>query len=139
MQAQLTPQHTTSVTQTWNFTMPPTSKRGQTLQLLTIGGVSVIGNWHGQLGSYFVAWADRIVVSPKDQAQFDAIINQTTSQSNQATNQSYKSPMNHPDHTDNQTAVKRSLVDEEFIDNFNEDDAQIPGAILNADKDGFDE
>ena len=43
--------------QVWSFTLPPTPMRGQRLQLLTIGGVSVFGNWYGKLGEFFVAWA----------------------------------------------------------------------------------
>lgn len=38
----------------WHFCTPPAGKE---LNLLTICGVSVVGNWCGKVGQYFTAWA----------------------------------------------------------------------------------
>ncbi len=40
--------------QEWHFSTPPA---GRPLQLLTIGGICVVGNWCGKVGQYFTAWA----------------------------------------------------------------------------------
>lgn len=40
--------------QQWHFSTPPA---GHELQLLTICGICVIGNWCGKVGQYFTAWA----------------------------------------------------------------------------------
>lgn len=41
--------------QGWRYEVP--QHKGVKMQLLTIGGVCVIGEWYGELGSAFVAWA----------------------------------------------------------------------------------
>lgn len=38
----------------WTYTKP---KKGGKMQLLTIGGISVTGDWRGEVGEYFLAWA----------------------------------------------------------------------------------
>lgn len=54
----------------WNFSVPPSAMRGK-MQLLTIGGISVDGNWYGALGQYFVAWHKLVKY---DKAKFNAVI-----------------------------------------------------------------
>lgn len=49
----------------WVFDLPPSNLRASKLQLLTIGRVSVYGNWTGHLGEHFVAYAPLLKV-PKD-------------------------------------------------------------------------
>lgn len=39
----------------WRYECAP--DRGAKVQLLTIGGVTVIGTWYGAYGQYFTAWA----------------------------------------------------------------------------------
>lgn len=41
--------------QYWRYNLPDLC--GKKMQLRTVGGVCVIGQWYGQLGEYFVAWA----------------------------------------------------------------------------------
>lgn len=43
--------------QQWHFSTPPA---GRELQLLTICGICVLGNWCGKVGQYFTAWAPLI-------------------------------------------------------------------------------
>ena len=40
----------------WCYTKPPYTPDTK-LQLLTIGGMCVTGNWRGRVGEYFLAWA----------------------------------------------------------------------------------
>lgn len=42
------------VTVGWNISVPDTAGP---MQLLTITGLSVLGNWHGALGEHFIGWA----------------------------------------------------------------------------------
>jgi hypothetical protein len=51
-----------NVQQTWTFANPPQSLRGQKMQLLTVGGISVVGNWYGEFGQYFVGFAPLLQV-----------------------------------------------------------------------------
>ena len=44
--------------QEWHFSTPPA---GRPLQLLTIAGICVVGNWCGKVGQYFTAWAPLLV------------------------------------------------------------------------------
>lgn len=44
-----------TTTQLWNHTVP--DDQDKDLQLLTIGGISVLGRWTGAFGEYFVGWA----------------------------------------------------------------------------------
>lgn len=39
----------------WRYEVPP--NRGAKVQLLTVGGISVTGQWYGEHGQYFMAWA----------------------------------------------------------------------------------
>jgi hypothetical protein len=39
----------------WRYEVAP--HRGAKVQLLTIGGMSVVGTWYGELGEAFLAWA----------------------------------------------------------------------------------
>lgn len=55
----------------WNPNIPPNSKRSEILLLLTIGGVAVKGVWCGQLGEYFVAWADLPVLTAEAKARIE--------------------------------------------------------------------
>lgn len=48
---------TRTVTQTWNHTEPSEAEQQYDLQLLTIGGISVLGRWDGTFGEHFVGWA----------------------------------------------------------------------------------
>jgi hypothetical protein len=51
--------------QGWNFEAPPAQLKSAKMQLLTIGGVAVIGHWYGVFGQYFVGWAPLLKV-PQD-------------------------------------------------------------------------
>lgn len=44
--------------QQWHFSAPP---EGHELQLLTICGICVLGEWCGNVGQYFTAWAPLVV------------------------------------------------------------------------------
>ena len=63
--------YSASDTVEWNFTVPPSNKRSGKLTLLTIGGISVTGNWYGELGENFVAWTDLLKY---DKDQFNAVV-----------------------------------------------------------------
>lgn len=55
----------------WNYTLPPSDIRNSKLQLLTVGGVAVHGQWYGRHGEYFVGWAPLLKV---DKDQFEQAI-----------------------------------------------------------------
>lgn len=58
----------TSITVEWNFSVPNHS--GKCL-LLTTGGICVTGDWYGELGQYFAAYA----ALPKyDHAKFNQVL-----------------------------------------------------------------
>lgn len=46
--------------QHWRFEVP--RQKSAKMQLLTIGGTSVVGHWYGALGFAFVAWAPLLKV-----------------------------------------------------------------------------
>lgn len=48
----------------WRYEVPP--DRGAKVQLLTVGGVAVYGQWYGKLGENFLAWAP---LPKRDKAQ----------------------------------------------------------------------
>lgn len=47
----------TSVNTHWTLGEPPAATQQYDLQLLTIGGISVLGRWSGSLGEFFIGWA----------------------------------------------------------------------------------
>lgn len=52
------PSHVTSAETQWRYEVP--MQRGAKTQLLTKGGISVTGQWAGELGEYYFAWAPLI-------------------------------------------------------------------------------
>lgn len=48
-------EHIAAAPTDWIYDVP--ANRGAKVQLLTIGGISVTGQWYGELGQYFMAWA----------------------------------------------------------------------------------
>ena len=49
--------------QYWHRSLPVL--RGKKMQLLTIGGICVVGQWYGDLGQAFVAWAPLLKDEPQ--------------------------------------------------------------------------
>lgn len=62
------------VEQEWNLSVPPSHLRNSKMQLLTIGGISVTGNWYGSLGQCFVGWAPLLAVSKDMRERANEII-----------------------------------------------------------------
>jgi len=46
-----------TVRQVWHFSPPPEDSRHAPMQLLTIAGIGVQGEWCGQMGEHYSAWA----------------------------------------------------------------------------------
>lgn len=61
---------TPTSTVSWTFAVP--AHQNKKMQLLTIGGICVIGTWYGALGQYFVAHAPLLDV---DHTQFQQTLN----------------------------------------------------------------
>lgn len=51
----------------WHYSVPP--HVGQKVQLLTVGGVATTGQWTGELGQNFVAWAPLLKVDHAEVAR----------------------------------------------------------------------